>query len=509
MALAAFFNKTALAAADLLQGFSQADFAAALNKHTVGIHFDELAAETPEGITALELNVDLFARLYPRISLLPNGMNAGKVAARLSERAIAINPLIEVVQTQEGLSALVSLGATTAPAGIPVIYIGSQGWMVKVSSTDYVSCGESRNPFGAAAAACIGAANIFRLLFRDQLPAGSGHLDEACSFSLVDFQAEQIDGADSWFDQLDLGETSLVGNGAIGNAVIWTLARSPGLTGQLNVIDPEAGELSNVQRYVLMTAADVSQEKVMLARRALNQTNIMVNPFRMSWGAFLQQRNDWRLDRVLVAVDNAHDRRTIQGALPRWLANAWTQPGDLGVSRHGEFGTQACLTCLYFPEGQGDSEDKLVANAINLPAEFMAVRHLLYTGAPVGHELILRIAQANGVDPADLLEFENEPIRVFYSKAVCGGVLMRLGAGARPARGREVPMAFQSALAGVLLAAELVVHAGRRRFASVPTTTRINLLRPLPATFAVPVAQKSGCICNDRDYLSAHHAKWG
>ena len=45
---------------------------------------------------------------------------------------------------------------------------------------------------------------------------------------------------------------------------------------------------------------------------------------------------------------------------PRRVANAWTQPGDLGVSSH-DFLEGACVNCLYLPDGEQKNEDQIIA----------------------------------------------------------------------------------------------------------------------------------------------------
>jgi hypothetical protein len=72
-------------------------------------------------------------------------------------------------------------------------------------------------------------------------------------------------------------------------------------------------------------------------------------------------------------------------------------------------------------------------------------------------------------------------------------------------------MAFQSALAGILLAAEVVINAGILREAATPTTTRIDLLRPLGEHLSIPAARHPAghCICQDADYVARFHAKYG
>ena len=89
----------------------------------------------------------------------------------------------------------------------------------------------------------------------------------------------------------------------------------------------------------------------------------------------------WNIERVLVAVDSAQARRAVQAALPRVLTNAWTQVGDLGISRHRFVVDQACACCMYLPEGGQPNEDEIIAGAIGLPGEVREVRKLLVEGA--------------------------------------------------------------------------------------------------------------------------------
>lgn len=71
-------------------------------------------------------------------------------------------------------------------------------------------------------------------------------------------------------------------------------------------------------------------------------------------------------------------------------------------------------------------------------------------------------------------------------------------------------MAFQSALAGILLAAEIVISAGGLRSEPIPVSTRLDLLRPLPSEISVPVAKDGSgrCICTDDDYIEIYNRKY-
>ena len=72
-------------------------------------------------------------------------------------------------------------------------------------------------------------------------------------------------------------------------------------------------------------------------------------------------------------------------------------------------------------------------------------------------------------------------------------------------------MAFQSALAGLLLASELVAHASGVKQAPPPVTSKIDLLHPLGMYLSLPATKDrhGRCICQDPDYIAAYQAKYG
>ena len=125
----------------------------------------------------------------------------------------------------------------------------------------------------------------------------------------------------------------------------------------------------------------------------------------------------------------------------------------------------------------GIIERKLVAEAINLP-DSDTLRKLLYTNEPVPRDYLLQIAVAKNLSEEAVLEYGGMSLRQFYSRAICGGALLRFGAEAVEGAQAEVPMAFQSALADIMLAAELVGHVSQLKI-DPTTNTEVNLLRPL------------------------------
>lgn len=505
MALANFFDKAALGASQILQGFSFDVFRSTLNGHTIGVAFDD-AVQSSEGAISLELALNLLARLYPKIVIRPLSASGGPQIERLITLTKNINPDIELVDAAEDATCWLIFGTTALPDDCPTFYLGSDGWIALLSKEQPVGSGTSGNPFGAAAAACFGVANIFRYVFGAQL--FHSELDDTLRMSLFDYQ-QGAAVANPVFNLSDLGEAYLVGAGAIGNAFLWSLAKAEGLSGTLHVIDKEVIDLSNLQRYVLSEQEAVSVSKATLAETALKDSQIQVIPYRQTWGEFLISQPRFVFARVAVALDSAKDRIAVQASLPRWIVNAWTQSANLGVSRHSFLGDKACLACLYMPDKQVASESERIAEEIGLPDAEREVRTILARGLPVQRELLERIAQAKKIDVTNLLQFEGGSLRKFYSEAICGGLVLRLAGEATSAQAAQVPMSFQSALAGVMLAAELVKHASSQE-QEARTRTEIDLLRKLGTHLSHNQRKNSSgrCICHDSDYQDAYTEKY-
>jgi hypothetical protein len=507
MALAPFFDKTALSAATLLQGFDRRGFEEKLSSNKIAINFAIQPEGSSEQLVAAELLVNLLARLYPRLSILSEG--GGEVHDRMVALAKSINPDIEISATVDDATffvATVETSFTSSLVGkVPGVFIGASGWTASVGTGGPFQWGQSNNPLGAAAAACLGAANAFRSVFRDQLEDCA--LDDKVTLDLRDYSVGVGSADDADLGAIDLADSVLIGVGAIGNAVIWTLARMASVGGGLTVIDHEQVELSNLQRYVLTDMTSAGIAKVDLAESALAGRGFKVTKAQVKWSDFLN-RGNWQLPRIAVAVDSIDERIKISGALAKEVLNSWTQADEVGISRHRRYGEEACLACLYYPAGAVPNEDELIKNAVGLPEETMLIRDLLVTNKPVGRAFLERVSVALAIPIAELLSYENKALRQFYSEAVCGGMVLRLGANAKSSADVEVPMAFQSTLAGVFLAAELVMAAGNLRKEGILPVTRIRTSRPVPGSLLAPLAPVSRCTCQDNDFRFVYSKKY-
>jgi len=494
MSIASYFQRSAVAASQVLSGFDEPAIRRRLESKTIGIEWDTEAIQGREGQALLELSVRLLARLYPRLSL------RGPDSQSLAELAQRISAELEVTAEAPDLALVVGKGHGDGAADN--VFVGSDRWDAFISTSAPQRLGTSSNPAGAAAAACIGAANLFRAVFVD-----SPQLDADVVLSTLDVEArpsqENVD-----VEGLELtGSTVLVGAGAIGNAAAWLLANlAP--AGTLHLVDHEDLELSNLQRYVLAEEADVGRSKVDLLGPYFTSYLVGVR-HAVRWDEFTASMGyDW--DRVLVALDTAADRRAVQASLPRWIANGWTQPGDLGVSTH-PWDKGACLSCLYLPEGEIPNEDALISAALGLDddAHRMQIRGLLHANSSPPRQLLEETAAALEIEVSSILPYENRPLRDLYTEGICGGALLALDRVGRPDQAVHVPLAHQSALAGVLLASRLVA-AELGRVADSAVVSRLDLLRPVPEQLTQPMAKdrRHLCICQDAVYQAAYDEKY-
>jgi len=518
MAIAKYFSKDLLAINQLLKS-SNKNLEDILLKTKVGIAFDTNAIETEEGNKALDLLVRLLSRLYPFLSIIDlSSQNESKVL-ELKKLAKSINSCIEFSTTAFDLSVLIIAGLTKSKVennGV-TLYFGSDNWNAKFSQSNPQKFNSSNNPFGCGIATCIAVSNVFRLVFKDFLPEKG--LDENLIFSTINYSTSDT-SYNPVLDEVNLKEVVLVGIGAIGNGSIWALSNLSCIKGNLELVDNEEVSLSNLQRYVMFSEKDVNHIKVDLVVKDFNKKMIKVTPYKMTWAGYLTVRDNWDITTVAVAIDNKKDRIGLQSSLPKKIFNSYTETNFLGIARHTDFVNTACLACGYIPSQKEKNYINEVADNCNIPNFSIAVKDYINLNLDVDaisspqntSSLLDIIAQANKIERNKLVQFHGKKVSEFYSEFICGGISLSLSEKENKVTNVDAPLAFQSAMAGILLAAELIIDAGSFRKMPIKQQSHLYPLNPIgpnnPFNHQLSKDNTGRCLCRDEDFQKQYNNKW-
>ena len=486
MALAPFFERVYGAVGGHLS-VSRESLAASLDSLTVGVHCGTECGTNEVWIA--ELATNLLARLYPRIAI----SGSDSQTAALKDLAMSINPKIDFEKDSPGATSICVGSVSLSDA----IFPASGGWVARVSHSG-PQLGGVENPYSAGAAAALACAELFRRIL---LKTGA---ERDIALSLLDFGKET--GSDVALRSSDLGDVVVAGVGAIGNAAVWALSRDRRLKGHLSLVDAEDLTLLNLQRYVLGTDSDVSRPKVQIAKQILQGTNLTVDAWETSLEQFADAPNRVKIPTICISVDNVEARRAAQALLPKLIVNGWTGDQALGASWHVLSRDAACLACLFQPHGQGPSATEQAARALGLSLERASI--LWVTRQPLSDDDLISVSQHLGLDRPTLNDWLGKPLGDLYTDVVCGAVPLDItGVG----RLETVPLAHQSALAGIVMAAELVKRTQPRLGAlsqEEPLIAWDDVLRSPPAKWLKPRPREPGCICGDPDYQTTYKRKW-
>ncbi|HEX4033722.1 MAG TPA: ThiF family adenylyltransferase [Solirubrobacteraceae bacterium] len=525
MSLPRFLDRIVDATAPALGGLDRAVVTAKLEETSVTLA-GGVAAANGTAREGFLLAANLLARLYPRIVLA----GPEDLVAAAADAVVLINPRVSVSTSSKASDPTTVTLAYELPPAAALATIADDGtsiaafarrWNVFVD-TDPSSNAPSAAP-AALLAAVIGVSEVFRSVFAEHLGPRGRRAPQPGSLNLVTLGKS----ADLPVPRrIDVGEVRLVGAGAIGQAAAYTLA-SGGAHGTLLAIDDEVVALSNLQRYVLTGDGDVGAVKVDLLRERLRKTSLEVVPLKTEWYADLVEAQA----PTLVALDSPEARIGVQASLPGPIYNAWTQPADVGWSRHERFGKEACLACLYWPEHEVPSRHEQIATAfrqhplrvlgylvhrlpVGLPLPPGGVPSLPNLPAPpeavdwLQTPLIDAIALAAGIDATELTPWRERPLADVYQDGICGGALLHLDVGAVP-RDVLVPLAHQSVFAGVMVATQLIVASVARlktaRAAAVEA--RFDVLAGMPQVLARPRQPASACLCGDPVFREVYREK--
>jgi hypothetical protein len=517
MTLPPFLTRIQNAAGPLVGGLSESELGNRLRDYALLLEIDAEAASDPGHRAAFLLAANLGARFYPRLSFdAPDELTeAAADLARTINSGCEFGPPSRLVNTLSWRG-----GEPTAAR----VTLSAEGWNLSIDGSDPAPA--RANPLAAMAAAALGIGELFRALFADLLPHGRS---EPSPYAINLLTLADASPAPAVPDSVELGTVHLAGCGAIGQAFVAAL-RELRVTGTLVAVDHDLLDEGNLQRYVLSASADVNTAKPGLIARALGGHGLTVETVDGRWGE--DERTGPGQQTVISALDSKQGRIELQAGLPREIFNAWTQPEDTGVSRHQAFGSDPCLACLGWPKHARPNESQMIADALGehelrvilylgsgipagqplAPAQLLPTGRLALPGGAAAwsqRSLLTDLIERYQLPPGQFEQLGALPVRALYRDAVCAGMLIE-HAGDRRGADVSVPLAHQSALAGILLATWLVVDRvpALRAFRASATQARYDVLRGGEQVWPRNRNREERCLCSDSDFRDAYRQQW-
>ena len=518
MSLARFYSRIHDAISPLLR--SSTNLEEFVSKKIVCLKAPEKLEDYPVHLSGFVFATNLCARLYPRLRLL----GPRRVTDECASIALQINPSCDIDTTTGSSDASLTWGER--PSDQSTVCVSSAGWNVFIDRPEAQRL-QPTNILASLAAATLGVGEVFRVVFGSFLPSGRTQPTPG-SLNLLTLTDSRLALPDLP-SRIDIGQLHLAGAGAIGQAMVYALARVSAI-GSLVVVDPERITLSNLQRYVLALDTDVAATKCSLISRALKGSLIETVCREVAWGTTPEMGEE--VDTVCVAVDSASTRIAIQAGLPKIVYNAWTQPADIGWSRHESFGEAPCLACLYWPTRARLNEHESIAVSIQehelrvlsyLTHRIPVDRSLRPEQIPrlptlpvppdssrwVEHSILEDIAIRFGLETEALLVWKDMQLTDLYREGICGGAIMRRIPDQIPQE-FAVPLAHQSALAGIMLAAQLLIARSPELSSFRPNyvEARLDVLTALSQIPLRPRQRTQNCLCGDPDFVHRYREKW-
>lgn len=394
--------------------------------------------------------------------------------------------------------------------GGDTVHVGASGWSAYLSRR--APCpwkgGGRRVGMGAMAAGALAAGEAFKAALPDANPTPVDHLEYDLA-THGDARQPVLDPALP--ECVDIGVTAIVGCGAIGQAACLSL-RTTGLAGTAVLVDHDRIDESNVQRYALGSEETVGYQKAELASLVLKNGNPRLRTFAyvMPYEEFAYRQDSVTvIENMVVCVDSVETRVNVQGALPRFVWNGWTDNGrgelGYGVGRHAYDGRHGCVSCYYKRSGRpAPTRQELAEARTGIPAETIA--RMEDSDEHCTEEHVRTAARSMGVRFEDLARHVGRPVAELLH-GECG--VFRMGGGRRG--GEAAPAPHQSMMAGVLLASQVVLS----RLAlpggpgPIKSATEFHALHLPGPTCRVNVPRMRGCICGDPAYTGAYASKWG
>ncbi len=232
-----------------------------------------------------------------------------------------------------------------------VLYIGASDRSASLSTAAPQAWTAADQPFGAMAAGALAASEAFKVSMRRlsifaRSPQAYDRMFGPATDAVIDLPPGGARPEPS------LGAFDLVSGGAIANAALFALLRTPDIRGRCRVIDDDESALSNLNRNALLLRSGLGMAKV--ADLARNGGDLQIEPL-------VERYRDGQplAAVVLLGVDDIPSRWSAQRRRPDWLGVGATVGFAVQVSSHDA--TTPCVGCLHPQAGMTDGPIPTVA----------------------------------------------------------------------------------------------------------------------------------------------------
>lgn len=475
-----------------------------LQSVTIGLLVNEGTEDKNVQICA-EFAANLLARMFWKFAIpVTDNESQAQLAKRMKSLILKVKPDATVSSAKLADCWLcIGCGPGTDLNGVP-LSVDASSWTVYFSSENPSGIGSGRiyNPLSAATAACIGASEVFKTVFKGKIP--NSNTSHNFSLNLLDYSVNETPSTGVFPTNIDIGECHLVGAGAIGNGFLYALSKIPDLKGILHVIENRNLHSGHLQRYVLTDQSNINGSKISVCKDVLaGVTGLKIKTHDTSFNEYVaKERHDFKLDLVISAVDSGQTRKEIQAKLPRLIINGWTREAEFGVTRHDFISENACLMCLYLNTEKID-ENKMIGDALGLNSGH--VEEMRRKNTPVKRDHIFHIAKKLGINQREIDIYIGQSIEAVYRDLICARAPMEI-----QHQNFFVPAAYLSAMAGVFVALELVKEKSAEIRSLMQSTNyiRYNTLVD-PYLLTQKRLKVANCICADDDYRATYLEKYG
>lgn len=223
------------------------------------------------------------------------------------------------------------------------VTVNAGAWSAHLGSAEFRRIWMEHDwPFGALAAGALAAVEAFKAAMHQLRCFAKDEVLFDALFAFTDQACVEL-ARESSPKVATLGNLDFVSGGAITNASLYALARLPGITGFGRIVEPETGDLSNLNRYSLMRRSAVNQDKAAVLA-ALMSPNLKLESVPLRFEG-KQSRIGNFAPLVLVGVDDIPTRWEVQARRPHWLGVGATTHWAAMASFHQD--GLGCARCLH------------------------------------------------------------------------------------------------------------------------------------------------------------------